>query len=98
MDTGNKCNTCGNGVIDAGEECDDRNSQNGDGCNDSCKLETGYDCLIAGSNCSCKSQYFDSGGLICVPCNVACDECTGNKDTECKACSVSHPYKVDTIN
>lgn len=30
---------CGNGVVDKGEECDDNNANNGDGCSDHCTLE-----------------------------------------------------------
>jgi len=37
------CNLiCGNGREDPGEECDDGNYDNGDGCNSSCKVEFGY--------------------------------------------------------
>eukprot|EP01079_Euglenida_sp_SAG-EU17-18_P004637 gene4637-4838_t len=32
--------TCGNGVVDAGEQCDDSGTQPGDGCSASCLLET----------------------------------------------------------
>ncbi|HET9063040.1 MAG TPA: PQQ-dependent sugar dehydrogenase [Candidatus Binatia bacterium] len=31
--------TCGNGVAEVGEECDDGNNTNGDGCRDDCTLE-----------------------------------------------------------
>src|SRR5690606_28937535 len=31
--------TCGNGVIDAGEQCDDGNLTAGDGCSNECKVE-----------------------------------------------------------
>ena len=30
---------CGNGIIDPGEECDDGNQINGDGCSGMCKVE-----------------------------------------------------------
>ena len=30
-------NSCGNGVVDPGEECDDGNIKNGDGCSADCK-------------------------------------------------------------
>ncbi len=30
---------CGDGVLDPGEECDDGNNDNGDGCSDSCSIE-----------------------------------------------------------
>jgi cysteine-rich repeat protein len=39
---------CGNGELDAGEECDDGNNTNGDGCSSTCKDEgtcIGWDCL-----------------------------------------------------
>lgn len=32
---------CGNGVFDTGEQCDDGNTSNGDGCSSSCTLERG---------------------------------------------------------
>ena len=31
---------CGNGVVEAGEACDDGNALNGDGCNNNCAPET----------------------------------------------------------
>ena len=31
---------CGNGVVNSGEQCDDGNAANGDGCNSMCKTET----------------------------------------------------------
>jgi cysteine-rich repeat protein len=34
------CWICGNGILDSGEECDDGNNINGDGCSSSCTLET----------------------------------------------------------
>ena len=34
---------CGNGVVDLGEECDDGNTINGDGCSTECDLETEYE-------------------------------------------------------
>ncbi len=30
---------CGNGVVDPGEDCDDKNTKSGDGCSASCKLD-----------------------------------------------------------
>lgn len=35
---------CGNGRIDAGETCDDRNTTAGDGCSATCQIENGFLC------------------------------------------------------
>lgn len=35
---------CGDGMIIAPETCDDKNTKDGDGCNASCTIETGYYC------------------------------------------------------
>ena len=46
---------CGNGLLDAGEECDDSNWNDGDGCDDLCRIETGpwcgNDVLDLGEQC-----------------------------------------------
>ncbi|MBI3782908.1 MAG: hypothetical protein HY270_05855, partial [Deltaproteobacteria bacterium] len=41
--------TCGNGNLDAGEQCDDGNLVNGDGCNIACGLEGCRDGYVEGS-------------------------------------------------
>ena len=38
------CSMCGNGVIEAGETCDDFDSSGGDGCSASCLVESSYNC------------------------------------------------------
>lgn len=43
--------TCGNGVVDPGEACDDGNASGGDGCSESCSIETGYVCRTPGGPC-----------------------------------------------
>lgn len=35
---------CGNNLIDSGEECDDGNNQDGDGCSSTCQVEEGWYC------------------------------------------------------
>lgn len=37
--------TCGNGNIETGEECDDGNLGDGDGCSAMCKNEANFDCM-----------------------------------------------------
>ncbi len=44
--------TCPNGVIDAGEECDDGNATDGDGCDVSCFVEECFTCTGEPSSCS----------------------------------------------
>ena len=38
---------CGNGVLDSGEACEDGNTTNGDGCDNTCAIESGWDCTEA---------------------------------------------------
>ena len=38
-----QCNSCGDGVVDAGEDCDDGNNVAGDGCDPNCQPELGDD-------------------------------------------------------
>ncbi|KAF3926467.1 hypothetical protein AA313_de0207467 [Arthrobotrys entomopaga] len=40
---------CGNGKIDPGEECDDGNTNDGDGCNSACRLEGGGSRIAQGT-------------------------------------------------
>jgi cysteine-rich repeat protein len=42
---------CGDGVVDAGEACDDGNTTNGDGCT-ACVVDAGYRCAGAPSTCA----------------------------------------------
>ena len=35
---------CGDGILDTGEECDDGNNNNGDGCSSSCQIEPSSGC------------------------------------------------------
>jgi len=44
--------TCGNGALEAPEECDDANTTSGDGCSSTCQTEAGYVCVGQPSVCS----------------------------------------------
>jgi cysteine-rich repeat protein len=48
---GMKLPVCGDGIIDAGEECDDDKPGNGDGCSDNCKIEKDWFCRDEPSDC-----------------------------------------------
>ena len=43
---------CGDGIIGAGEQCDDDNTTNGDGCSAQCKIESCWTCVSQPSTCS----------------------------------------------
>ena len=47
------CHLCGNGELDSGEECDDLNTLDSDGCSSTCQEEPFYSCSGAGEE-SCK--------------------------------------------
>jgi cysteine-rich repeat protein len=78
---------CGDGVLDAGEACDDGNTTNGDGCSSTCELESvcGNGILegnevcddgntIDGDNCSstCDAENFCGDGVLNT--SEACDD------------------------
>ncbi len=44
--------TCGNGRVEAGEECDDGNQSDRDGCDAQCRVETGFECSGEPSTCA----------------------------------------------
>lgn len=54
---------CGNGVVEGGEECDDGNTMDSDGCSSTCKMETCGDGVV-------QSQFivheYDAEGLMIV--------------------------------
>ena len=67
---------CGNGKIDPGEECDDGNTDNGDGCSSDCRVE-------------CESATAPSCGGLCVEPLAECvpaDDGGACKCTSCRAC------------
>jgi len=47
-----KSAACGDGIIDTGEECDDGDSNPGDGCSNTCNIESGYGCTGEPSICT----------------------------------------------
>lgn len=84
--------TCGNGVADPMERCDDGNREGGDGCSAACLVEAGFECGSALPS-ACKAICGD--GLIAGP--ESCDDgnqagndgcspdCTLETGYECKA-------------
>lgn len=67
---------CGNGAVDSGEECDDGNTNNGDGCDSNCQWEP-----PANDHCSAATPVgsgvhpfsllgSDTDGSVLAPCNA----------------------------
>jgi len=46
---------CGDGVMEGPEECDDGNTDNGDGCSSTCHVEPGYKCYKDKQKSICRS-------------------------------------------
>lgn len=76
--------TCGNGVMDSGESCDDGNTANRDGCNRVCQIEANYVCATPGQACVFQAKCGDQT----VSSNEGCDDGnTANGDgctSDCK--------------
>jgi cysteine-rich repeat protein len=81
------CSLCGNAQLDDGEECDDGNTQDGDGCEADCKD------AVCGNNIT-DSNPVDNPG---VP--EDCDDGAANSDTEPDACreDCSNPSCGDDV-
>jgi penicillin G amidase len=83
---------CGNGVVDPGEECDDGNAVNSDGCNDACRFVPAITCLapsVSADANTCTAQIACSAVANCV------DPRGGAVTT---ACNPGGPYALGTTN
>jgi cysteine-rich repeat protein len=74
--------SCGDGVVDPGEGCDDGNEVSGDCCSNVCALET------AGSSCddqnACTQIDSCDGGGVCLGASpLVCDDSNGCTDDSC---------------
>ena len=72
---------CGNSLLESGEQCDDGNTKNNDGCDSACKLElnSNFDCDLIGSPCQASCGWPStaaSGGLLRVSMQNTQNICT----------------------
>ena len=68
---------CGNGAIDPGEECDDGNTNDGDGCSSTCTIESSdWTCSGEPSDCHyCNGDYICDANEDCL-----CTDCEGKRN------------------
>ena len=73
--------TCGNGLVEGGEECDDGNTRNGDGCSDRCAQEPR---LLVPADAVCGNGITED--------REACDLGSGNSDVNPDTCRTNCQY------
>lgn len=98
--------SCGNGIVDPNEACDDGNIMDGDGCSHDCKREgcgngnvdPGEDCDPPGSTtnggivCSADCKFEVCGnGKIDPDNHEQCDDGSNNSDTPCTTPAYNNP-------
>jgi len=85
--------TCGNGLIETGEICDDGNSTPGDGCSGLCRIEANFECKLAGM--ACVSTIVCGNGQI--EASEACDDHNSASNDGCSAiCEVEPGFGCAT--
>ena len=86
---------CGDARIDPGEDCDDGNAIAGDGCDATCKIESGYTCVLPGTKC--KLIPFCGDKKIDLDIGESCDDGNKTSGDGCSAtCSVEPDWSCPT--
>ena len=85
--------SCGNGVTDAGEQCDDGNPSPGDGCSASCRLCPVPSCAAPPAGCTyVQDGTYTQQGCFANPCGVL--KCDG-MPTDMNTCLANPSYYWD---
>ena len=82
--------TCGNGIVEGGEQCDDGGTANGDCCSAGCQYELGGGGCADDGNACTNDQCDGSGGCVHPPNTAPCDDglyCNGTDGCSAGACS-----------
>jgi fibro-slime domain-containing protein len=72
---------CGDGIVEGTEECDDGNTNSGDGCTNECRIESDWVCPVPGQ--PCVSTVVCGDGIISG--SEACDDRNTVGDDGCEA-------------
>ena len=86
---------CGNGRIDSGEQCDDGNTMNGDGCSSECTIESGWNCTAKG--CYEVVEQESVCGDFEITGEEECDDGNEYDGDGCSSdCKIESDYRCDT--
>jgi fibro-slime domain-containing protein len=90
-----KVNTCGDGILAGTEQCDDGNTNSGDGCSSTCTAEPGYTCPTPGS--ACNKIEFCGDGVVNLDLGEHCDDGNTTSGDGCSAlCQLEPNYVCPT--
>jgi len=78
---------CGDGVVDAGETCDDKNRRAGEGCSATCMVESGWSCTAQPSEC----ERMCGNGMLDAP--EECDDQNSDAGDGCFDCAVEDGWE-----
>ena len=104
--------TCGDGLVDGAETCDDGGTTGGDGCSATCQAEPGYECSGSPSTCSTVcgdgvvigTETCDDGNTNAGDgCDATCQtengyDCTGTPSTCTEICGDSQIVGTETCD
>ncbi|MEM1333922.1 MAG: DUF4215 domain-containing protein, partial [Actinomycetota bacterium] len=81
---------CGDGIIEADEDCDDGNALAMDGCSDTCEVESGFICTGTGPS-TCRAAVCGDG---VIEADEECDDSNALAMDGCSdSCAVEYPFE-----